>query len=98
MPLTPTLGRQKQVDLCESEVSLFYKVSFRTRRATEREKEIKPISKKPANQKKRKERKGKEKKREAHIFDWSVLILIFRFHNPLLRAKLAPRKCSLLMS
>ena len=29
-PLIPALGRQRQVDLCEFEVSLVYRVSFRT--------------------------------------------------------------------
>jgi len=32
--LNPTFERQRQVDLCESETSLVYKVSFRTVRAT----------------------------------------------------------------
>jgi hypothetical protein len=36
MPLIPALGRQKQVDLCESEASLVYRASFRIARATER--------------------------------------------------------------
>ena len=30
MPLIPALGRQKQVDLCEFEVSLVYRASSRT--------------------------------------------------------------------
>ena len=30
MPLTPTLRRQKQVDLCEFEASLVYRVSSKT--------------------------------------------------------------------
>ena len=30
------LGRQRQVDLCEFEVSLVYRVSFKTARATKR--------------------------------------------------------------
>ena len=29
-PLIPTLGKQKQADLCEFEVSLDYRVSYRT--------------------------------------------------------------------
>ena len=33
MPLIPALGRQKQVDLCEFEVTLIYNVSFRAARA-----------------------------------------------------------------
>ena len=32
MPLIPALGRQTQVDLCEFEASLVYRVSFRTAR------------------------------------------------------------------
>ena len=35
-PLIPALGRQKQVDLCESEASLVYRVSSRTARAAQR--------------------------------------------------------------
>ena len=36
MPLIPTLGRQRQMDLCEFKASLVYRVSFRTARATQR--------------------------------------------------------------
>jgi hypothetical protein len=36
MALIPALRRQRQADLCESEVSLVYKVSFRTVRTTQR--------------------------------------------------------------
>ena len=37
MPLIPTLRRQRQVDLCEFEASLFYKSSSRTgSKATEK--------------------------------------------------------------
>ena len=36
MPLIPALGRQRQVDLCESENSLVYRVSSRTARATQK--------------------------------------------------------------
>jgi hypothetical protein len=35
-PLAPALGRQRQVDLFEFEVSLLYKSSSRTARATQR--------------------------------------------------------------
>jgi hypothetical protein len=34
MPLIPPLGRQRQVNLCEFEASLVYRVSSRTARAT----------------------------------------------------------------
>ena len=34
MPLNPPSGRQKQVDLCQLEARVFYKVSSRTARAT----------------------------------------------------------------
>jgi hypothetical protein len=34
-PLTPVLGRQRQVDLCEFEANLVYVVSSRTARAME---------------------------------------------------------------
>jgi hypothetical protein len=36
IPLTPALERQRQVDLCEFEASLVYRVSSRTARATQR--------------------------------------------------------------
>ena len=36
MPLIPALGRQRQVDICEFEASLVYKVSPRTARALQR--------------------------------------------------------------
>ena len=36
IPLIPALMRQRQVDLCEIEAGLVYKVSFRTARATQR--------------------------------------------------------------
>jgi hypothetical protein len=38
MSLIPALGKQRQVDLCEFEASLVYRVSSRTARATHREK------------------------------------------------------------
>jgi hypothetical protein len=41
MLLIPTLGRQKQADLCESEASMLYRASSRTARATQRN----PVSK-----------------------------------------------------
>jgi hypothetical protein len=34
MPLIPSLGRQRQADLCEFKASLVYRVSSRTVRAT----------------------------------------------------------------
>ena len=37
MPLISALGRQRQMDFCEFEASLVYKVSARTARATQRE-------------------------------------------------------------
>ena len=36
MPLIPAVRRQRQVDVCEFEASLVYRVSSRTARATER--------------------------------------------------------------
>lgn len=36
MPLVPALRKQRQVDLCEFEASLVYKVSSRTAKATQR--------------------------------------------------------------
>ena len=33
MPLVPTLGKQKQVDLCELEASLVYKSKFQDRQS-----------------------------------------------------------------
>jgi hypothetical protein len=56
-PLIPALGRQRQVDLCEFEASLLYKVSYRTARATQK------------NQKERKKKRKKEKK-EVRCFMW----------------------------
>jgi hypothetical protein len=35
-PLIPALGRQRQVDLCEFEASLVYRMSSRTARAIQR--------------------------------------------------------------
>jgi len=35
-PLIPALRRKRQVDLCEFEARLVYRVSFRTARATQR--------------------------------------------------------------
>ena len=52
MSLIPTLRRQRQVDLCEFEVSLVYKASSRTARATQRN---------PARKEERKEERKKEK-------------------------------------
>jgi hypothetical protein len=49
--LTPALERQRQADLCEFEVSLVYRLCFRTVRATQRN----PVSKQTG--KKKKERK-----------------------------------------
>jgi hypothetical protein len=36
MPLSPTLEKQWQADLCEFKDSLAYKVGFRTAKATEK--------------------------------------------------------------
>ena len=36
MPLIPALGRQRQEDLCEFEVSQVYRASYRTARTTQR--------------------------------------------------------------
>ena len=48
MSLIPALGRQRQVDLCELEVSLVYRVSSRTARAIQRN----PVSTHPRPPKK----------------------------------------------
>ena len=36
VPLIPALRRQRLVDVCELEARLFYRLSFRTARATQR--------------------------------------------------------------
>jgi hypothetical protein len=54
MTLILALGRQSQADLCELEVSLVYKVSSRTARATKRNS--------PQKKKKKKNQKGGEGK------------------------------------
>jgi hypothetical protein len=46
VPLIPAVRRQRQVDVCEFEASLVYRVSSRTARATERN----PVLKKKQNQ------------------------------------------------
>jgi hypothetical protein len=55
-PLIPTLGRQRQVDLCELEASLVYRVSSRVARATHRNPVLKnkAQNKQTNNNKKRK--------------------------------------------
>ena len=53
MPLIPALGRQRQVELCEFEASLVYRVSSRIARATQRN---------PVLRKKKKEKKKEELK------------------------------------
>ena len=51
MPLIPALGSQRQADLCEFEVSLVYKASFRTAKTvTQRN----PVSKNKKKEKKKK--------------------------------------------
>jgi hypothetical protein len=49
MPLIPALRRQRQVDLCEFEVSLIYRVSSRKAKATQRN----PVSNHPPPKKKK---------------------------------------------
>ena len=44
----PSIGRQRQADLCEFEASLVYRASSRTARATQRN----PVSKKQTNKQK----------------------------------------------
>ena len=57
MPLIPALGRQRQVDLCEFEVSLVSRASARIgSKSTQRN----PVSKK--------KKKRKEKKRKKNTF------------------------------
>jgi hypothetical protein len=53
------LRRQRQMDLCEFKVSLVYKVSSRTARATQRN----PVSKKKKKIKKEEEEKEEEKRK-----------------------------------
>ena len=59
MPLTPALGRQRQMDLREFEASLAYCVSSRTARASTAQGN--PVWKN--KQTKKQQQKGKEKKR-----------------------------------
>jgi len=54
MPLIPALGRQRQVDFGVHKVSLFYRVSSRTSRATQRN----PVSKKQKQTNKRKRKRN----------------------------------------
>ena len=59
MPLISALGRQRQVDLCEFEESLVYKV----RSGTVKDTQINPISKKQKKEKKRKKEKEEHNNR-----------------------------------
>ena len=59
MPLIPALGRQRQVDLCESEASLVYRASSRTGSKTTE----KPCLEKP---KPKKQSKTKQNKALGH--------------------------------
>ena len=66
MPLIPTLGRQRQVDLCEFEASLVYIVSSRTgSKATE-----KPCLEKP------KPKPKPKKKKEGTLFILEAVYII----------------------
>jgi hypothetical protein len=56
MPLIPALGRQRQVDLCELEASLVYRVSSRTASAIQRN----PVMKKQNKTKKQQKIKTKK--------------------------------------
>lgn len=47
MLLVPSLGRKKQMELCELEASLDYKSSFRNAKVTERNFVVKTNKKKP---------------------------------------------------
>jgi hypothetical protein len=49
MPLIPALRRQRQVNLCEFKVSLVYRVSSRTARATQRDSALKNKTNEPTN-------------------------------------------------
>jgi hypothetical protein len=51
MPLMPTLGRQRQVELCEFKASLVYRVSSRTAKATQRNPFLKNKTKQQKQQK-----------------------------------------------
>ena len=60
-PLIPALGRQRQEDLCEFRVSLVYRVSSKTSRATQRN----PVLENKTKQKiKEEEEKKKEEEKD----------------------------------
>jgi capsid protein len=61
IPLIPALGRESQVDLCEFEASLVYRVSSRTARATQRN----PVLKNKTKQKKERKQRKKQSKRST---------------------------------
>jgi hypothetical protein len=62
MPLVLALGKQRQVDLFEFEASLFYRVSYRTTRATQ--KNPAPASKQKNKQTKQNKTTTKKKKKK----------------------------------
>lgn len=59
-PLTPALVRQREAGLSELEVSLVYKVSFKTTRTV--------TQRNPVSKKKKKERRKKKKEKEKSFF------------------------------
>ena len=60
MPLSPALEMQRQVDLCKFEVSLVYRASSKTARATQRN----PVLIKKERKEERKREREREKERE----------------------------------
>jgi hypothetical protein len=59
----PALGRQRQVDLCEFEASLVYRVSSKTTKATQKDPVLKNKQPSPPTKKKKKRKRRKRKKR-----------------------------------
>jgi hypothetical protein len=81
MPFITILRRQRQPGLCEIEISLFYVVSSKPARATEKN----PVSKKKERKKERERERGrkkdkkkkreetrKEKKKEKNV-EWGLM-------------------------
>jgi hypothetical protein len=61
MPLIPELGKQRQVDLCGFETSLFYTMSSRTAMEKKKKKKRRRRKKKEEGRRKRRRRKPKRK-------------------------------------
>jgi len=60
MSLIPVLGRQRQVDLCEFEASLLYRMSSKTARTTQRN----PVSKKKLRRRRKRRRRRRRRRRK----------------------------------